>query len=132
MDERLKKYLESVENPVDIDPPGKEVVEAWIEHIADGLQKMEDLKRQYAEDLPFGKFLEDEGAWENEISVCGLGQSWFEKRIQVHSGLDYIAKVLGLEVEFKERSCTQYRYEYSFRYKDYELFQIEEQRWEAN
>ena len=127
MDERLKKYLEIVENTVDIDPPGKEVIEAWIEHIVDGLQKMMDLRRQYAEDLPFGKFLENEGAWENEISVCGFGPSWFGGRIQIYTGLDYIAKVLGLDLECEKREGSQYRYEYSCRYKDYELYQIEDQ-----
>jgi hypothetical protein len=130
MDERLKKYLEYVENPVDIDPPGKEVVEAWIDYIINALKTIEEFRKQFIDEIPFGKFSATSGDWENEISVCGFGPVWIDGRVHFYRGLEYVAKILGLDVECSKRSNDEY--EYSCQYKGHKLFQLEEERWEED
>lgn len=49
----------------------------------------------------------------------------YKEMIHIHKGIDILADVMGIPLEVEERDDAEFRFEYSFKYRDFLFFQIE-------
>lgn len=86
------------------------------EKIKDWLDKLVDNHKEL-------KSLED---YNNQICLAAV--AYF---IQIYSGIQMIADVMGFVLNEEERECTGYPYEYSFYYRGIKFLQINKEKLNA-
>lgn len=138
MNSLLLEYKKKYEDDeVDyLEMPYKEFAEAWLDaHIA-YRKKIEKLKSRYGidNDLCFGDLLKDKGEFECEI-VVGMGCesvcNGYNPYMQIYQGIQYLAKILGLQLYKKEFSLEESRWEYYFDYKGIKIMQLSNSDFDA-
>lgn len=63
--------------------------------------------------------------YNNQIQMCCISRPW---GVQIHTEIDIIADMLGLNISEIELDSLKYPYEYELTYKDVRFYQLEENR----
>lgn len=124
-----EEYLILLESDADeIKLDNKDVIE-WLDTIADALNTAAD----NCYELCWGKLNTKEGEYENCIAPCSSFPDSFRK-LHIYKGIDKLAKAVGYDLKRKDWMLenSEYKYYYSFIYKDIELFQLEEEKLEGD
>lgn len=81
-------------------------VREWLDAIIESKKKLESLQN-----------------FNNSISICSNSVA-----VHVYEGIEIMAGLLGEELRMKPFDDDEYPYQYSFQYKEIEVFQLSKER----
>lgn len=124
LEEYKDKYFD--DNCYNFEKPSKELAEQWLDAKIEVLEQIRRISREQGYNLIWGGFREDTGDFQYEVQTCYLSDP-LTSGVHIYQGIDKLAEVMGVKLT---ETHEPRRWEYSFQYKGYKVFQIGDYQYE--